>query len=518
MKSDERKFNRAPHGRLQEGRRPLSAKSQRQKLLPPVGNHAGGGEMNTIVFLVVGAAIGGIVTWVIASSRLKWFYSKQFADLQMSHSAQLTEIEGRAKGAEAVNTELRQQVQQKDSEISGLRRDLQNEGQLRIEAITSLKESQKSFEEQKALIDVMKKEMTDTFNALSSAALKSSSEDFLRLASEHLGKVVSDTKGRLGEHQAAMDGMIKPLQETLKRYDQQIKEIEESRHKSFGSLTEQLRSLSTMHEKLQKETNNLVTALRKPQVSGSWGQMSLRRASELAGMIPHCDFYEQVSVSTESGRLRPDMVVRLPNGRVIVVDAKAPVDAYLNAVSATNEEERNRAITNYISQVRNHMTALGSKAYWDQFEESPEIVIMYLPGESFFSAAIEHDHKLIEDGSAKKVIVATPTTFIALLKAVAYGWQQEQITKSAQEISRLGKELYERMRTMTGHFDDIGSAIEKAIGAYNKAVGSLESRVLPSVRKFRELGVAGAEEIQVLEQIDQKPRSLNLLPEESREA
>ncbi|MCL5022081.1 MAG: DNA recombination protein RmuC [Nitrospirae bacterium] len=473
--------------------------------------------MATAAYIISAMCIGGIVVWLFVSYRLKGYYSAQTAALQMDYSNKLTESEGRVKSAEAVNNELRQQIQQKDTETDGLRRDLRNEGQIKTEALTSLREAQKSFEEQKALIDVLKKEMTDTFNALSSAALKSSSEDFLRLASEHLGKVVADTKGKLGEHQVALDGTIKPLQEMLKKYDQQIKEIEEDRHKSFGSLTEQIRALSTMHERLQKETNNLVTALRKPQVSGSWGQMSLRRASELAGMTPYCDFYEQVSVSTESGRLRPDMIIRLPNGRVIVVDAKAPVDAYLAVASAANDEERNKAIANYIAQVRNHMTALGSKAYWDQFEESPEIVIMYLPGESFFSAAIEHDHKLIEDGSAKKVIVATPTTFIALLKAIAYGWQQEQMTKSAQEISRLGKELYERMRTMAGHFDDVGSAIEKAIGAYNKAVGSFESRVLPSVRRFRELGVTGADEIPILEQIDQKPRNLNLLPGQSRE-
>lgn len=471
--------------------------------------------MTIIGVLFLGIVIGATVMWLIASSRLKWFYAKQLTELQTAHSAQLAEIEGKAKYAEAQVNELRQQIRQKDDETLQIRNDLDSEKRSKVEALTKLEAAQKSFEEQKALIEAMKREMTDTFNALSAAALKSSSEDFLRLASEHLGKVVSDTKGKLGEHQAAMDGMIKPLQETLKRYDQQIKEIEESRHKSFGSLTEQLRSLSTMHERLQKETNSLVTALRRPQVSGSWGQMSLRRAAELAGMTPYCDFYEQVSVTTESGRLRPDMVIRLPNGRVIVVDAKAPVDAYLKAVSAATDEERSKAINNYISQVRNHMTALGSKAYWDQFDESPEIVIMYLPGESFFSAAIEHDHKLIEDGSAKKVILATPTTFIALLKAIAYGWQQEQITKSAQEISKLGKELYERMRTMAGHFDDLGSAIEKTIGAYNKAVGSLEARVLPSVRKFKELGVTGAEEIPVLEQVDQRPRSASLLPADS---
>lgn len=374
---------------------------------------------------------------------------------------------------------------------------------------TRLEASQKNLEEQRALIGAMKREMTDTFNALSSAALKSSSEDFLRLASEHLGKIVTDTKGKLGEHQAAIDGLVKPLYEALKKYEEQINAIEAKRRQDYGGLEEQIKMLTSTHQQLQRETSTLVTALRKPQVSGSWGQLSLKRAAELAGMAAYCDFYEQESVVTETGRLRPDMIVRLPNGREIVVDAKAPVDAYLNAISVSSEEERQKALSGYVSQVRVHVNTLGSKSYWDQFPKSPEIVVMYLPGESFFSAALEHDHKLIEDSSIKKVILATPTTFIALLKAIAYGWQQEQITKNAQQISMMGKELYDRISTLAGHFDDMGSAIGKALDAYNRAVGSMESRLLPSIRKFKELGVTSAEEIPVLEPIDQKPRSLS---------
>jgi DNA recombination protein RmuC len=306
-----------------------------------------------------------------------------------------------------------------------------------------------------------------------------------------------------------MNGMIKPLSDALKKYEEQIHAVEAKRRQDYGGIEEQIKMLSSTHQQLQRETSSLVTALRKPQVSGSWGQLSLKRAAELAGMAAYCDFYEQVSTTTETGRLRPDMIVRLPNGREIVVDAKAPVDAYLNAISLSAEEERKKALSHYVAQIRKHMNDLSGKSYWEQFPKSPELVVMYMPGESFFSSAIEHDSMLIEDGSAKKVILATPTTFIALLKAIAYGWQQEQMTKSAQEISKLGKELYERIKTMSGHFDDLGSAIEKAIAAYNKAVGSMESRILPSVRKFRELGVSGADEIPVLEQIDQTPRSLS---------
>jgi DNA recombination protein RmuC len=470
--------------------------------------------MTETFFILVGATFGAAIIYLILSSRFKIMSAKEVSDLQARHAVQLREIEGRAQGAEALVTELRRQLLETDSEKGQLRAELDSERQQRIETSTRLDESYKRLEdsyknldEQKALLEVMKKEMTDTFNALSAAALKSSSEDFLRLASEHLGKVVIDTKSKLGEHHAAIDATVKPLQELLKRYEQQIKESEESRHKSFGSLSEQIRSLSSMQDRLQQETKNLVTVLRRPKVSGSWGEIGLRRVAELAGMTAYCDFYEQESVSVEMGKLRPDMIVRLPNGREIVVDAKAPVDAYLNALSVPTEEERKKGIANYILQIRNHMNALSSKSYWDQFPQSPELVVMYLPGESFFSAALEHDPKLIEDGSIKKVILATPTTFIALLKAVAYGWQQEQITKSAQEINKLGKELYERFSIVIEHFAKTGAAMCKAVESYNEGVRSMESRLIPSIRKFKELGVSSAKEIVSPEEIGQTTKS-----------
>lgn len=439
----------------------------------------------TLIFSVLCLIIGGIIAWLIASSR--------------------------ARSVEAVNSEIRQQITQKELEIGRLQQELDNEKEKRVKALTELDASLKNLEEQKALLENMKNEMKDTFNALSAAALKSSSEDFLKLASEHLGKVAADTKGKLGEHQTAIDGLVKPLHEALKRYEEQISAIEAKRRQDYGGIEEQIKMLASTHQQLQRETSSLVTALRKPQVSGAWGQLSLKRAAELAGMAAYCDFYEEVSVSTDTGRLRPDMIVRLPNGREIVVDAKAPVDAYLNAIEATSEGERKKALTHYVNQVRAHMNSLGSKSYWEQFPKSPEIVVMYLPGESFFSTALEFDHKLIEDSSVKRVVLATPTTFIALLKAIAYGWHQENITKNAQKVSELGRELYDRMSVLAKHFDDIGGAIEKAISAYNKAVGSMESRVLPSIRRFKELGATSADEIPVIEQINQRPRNMSLI-------
>ena len=473
--------------------------------------------MELIAYIILGILIGGVVVWLLAKARFQGLYAKQIGDLQVSYSSQITDLEKRASGAEARVEELRQQVGQKVSEISQVRKELEVETTSKVEAFTRLEESQKGLEEQKALIETMKAEMTDTFNALSSAALKSSSEDFLRLASEHLGKVVAETKGKLGEHQVAIDGLIKPLHEALKRYEEQVRLIEESRHKAYGSLEEQLRSLASTHEQLQKETSNLVSALKKPQVRGRWGEITLRRVAELSGMSAHCDFTEQISVETESGRLRPDMVVHLPMEREIVVDAKVSLDAYLDALSALTEDERKAKLEKHAQQVRAHMNKLGSKEYWTQFKQSPEFVVLFIPGESFLSSALDVDGTLIEDGIQKRVIIASPTTFIALLRAIAYGWRQEQITKNAQEISTLGKELYERIYTVVKHFIDIGSAIGKAMDSYNKVVGSMELRVLPSVRKFKELGVTSAEEIPVLEQINRIPRSLNFLESGSHE-
>jgi DNA recombination protein RmuC len=462
-------------------------------------------------YITAGIVIGGLLSWFFAKSRLQKEHAKELADLRINCSGQTSQMESKAKSAEAVLLELRQLILQKDEDMHEIRIRLDSEKQTSIEAMIRLDAAQKGFEEQKALIETMKTEMTNTFNALSSAALKSSSEDFLRLASESLGRVVTDTKGRLGEHQAAMDGMIKPLYETLKRYEEQIKTMEDGRHKAYGSLEEQLRSLTTTQECLQKETSNLVSALRKPQVRGRWGEMQLRRVAELSGMAMHCDFTEQISVDTDRGRIRPDMVVHLPMEREIVVDSKVSLEAYLDTVNAATEEEKKGRMEKHAQQVRTHMNKLASKDYWSQFKQSPEFVVLFIPGESFLSAAVEVDPSVIEDGIEKRVIIATPTTFIALLRAIAYGWRQEQITKNAQEISDLGRQLYERMEVMVQHFENVGKSLEKAIGSYNKAVGSMESRVLPSVRKFRELGVTGAEEVPVLEKIDQVPRNLNLL-------
>jgi len=448
-----------------------------------------------IIVFVAGFSAGGILLWVIVRLAAQKEILNQTDEIRRSLSARVADLEGRARYAEGQMDQLKRQLEQEGSEITGLRKALDDERVQAVEAQARLDESARSIERQREVIELMKTEMTDTFRAQASAALESSNRSFLELASENLGRILEQTKGRLGEHQAGLEGTIRPLQETLKRYEDQLREMERVRAEQAGNLSRQIQALGAMNEALQRETASLSTALRKPQVSGSWGQMSLRRAAELAGMAPWCDFYEQVTVDTETGRLRPDMVVRLPNGRVIVVDAKAPVDAFLNALQASGEEDRKKAFAGYVTAVRAHMNGLGSKAYWDQFEESPELVVMYLPGETFFSAAIENDPGLIEDGSLRKVILATPTTLIALLKAVAYGWQQEQVATGAREINRLGREIYERFSVVADHIARAGANLSKAVEAHNDAVRSIETRLMPSFRRFKDLGVSTSREL-----------------------
>ncbi|MBI5561704.1 MAG: DNA recombination protein RmuC [Deltaproteobacteria bacterium] len=448
-----------------------------------------------IVLLFVAVAAGAVAAWFWSRAASRGFYE-----------GRLAEAEGGKKAEEARVVELRSQITQRDADISRLRTELDAQKQARVEAATRLAEAAKAFEEQKALIEAMKAEMTGTFNALSGAALKNSSEEFLRLAAERLGKVVAETQGGLGEHKAAMNGMIAPLADVLKRYEEQLRAVEERRGKEYGSLAEQIRSLASMSEGLQRETGNLVTALRRPEVRGRWGEMQLKRVAELSGMSAHCDFTEQVSVASEDGRLRPDMVVHLPAGREIVVDAKVSLDAYLDAVAASTEEDRKAKLAKHAQQLRAHMRRLSEKTgYWSQFKQSPEFVVLFVPGEVFFSAALEYDPAIIEDGMQKKVIIATPTTFIALLHAVAYGWRQEEVSKNAERISELGRELYERMGTMAEYLNSLGGAIAKVNDGYNRLVGSMEARVLPTIRKFPELG---NRPIPVIEPIDKAPREL----------
>ncbi|MCP5141353.1 MAG: DNA recombination protein RmuC [Gammaproteobacteria bacterium] len=380
-------------------------------------------------------------------------------------------------------------------------------------------ERQRAAEKLKALEEAQER-LSNTFKALSSEALNTNNKAFLDLAREHLEKYQQGAKEDLSQRQKTIEQLAQPIRERLEKFDGKLEQLEKDRIGAYEGLNQQVKSLINDHlPQLHAQTANLVKALRQPQTRGRWGEMQLRRVVEMAGMVEHCDFEEQVSTDTEESRLRPDMIVRLPGGGHIVVDAKAPVDAYLSAVEADSEEDRALHLVRHAAQVKKHITDLGRKSYHAQFDFTPEFVVMFVPGEAFFSAALTQDLGLIEYGADQKVIPASPTTLIALLKAVAYGWQQEALARNAREIAELGKTLYERIGTLAEHWTRVGSRLDQAVEAYNKSVGSLETRVLASARQFPALaGKAQEDALPEPPMIERQTRELSateLLTDES---
>lgn len=451
------------------------------------------GSMQVWLILGSGVLIGGILGWYLTKN---------------SFSGERVKLEMELKS-------LTDKVAEREKEIDKLAHEAQ---ELRAEKIslmencvhleTKINEERRAFEEKMSLLNEAQIKLSDTFKALSAEALKTNNQSFLELAKTTLEKYQEGAVHDLEMRKNAIDQLVAPLKESLQKVDSKIEQLEKARTAAYSSLQEQVKNMASQQALLHNETANLVKALRTPNVRGRWGEIQLKRVVEIAGMLEYCDFYLQESVTTEDGTLRPDMIVRLPNNKNIVVDSKAPLMAYLEALEAKDDETKEAKLKEHAKQVKNHINKLAAKNYWAQFSPAPEFVVLFLPGESFFSAALEQDPGLIEYGSNEQVILATPTTLIALLRAVAYGWRQEQIAENAQVISQLGAALYSRLITLVDHFNDLGKSISRTVQNYNKAVGSFESRVLVSARRFKELGVSGEEEIKPLEMIERIPRDV----------
>jgi len=352
--------------------------------------------------------------------------------------------------------------------------------------------------------------LRDAFQALSADALKTNNEAFLSLAETRMREARTEAAGDIDARKKAIEDLLAPMAKTLEQVDREIKDSERRRVESGAQLMQRIVSLDTAGQGLREETRRLTDALKRPGVRGRWGELQLKRVVELAGMIEYCDFMEQHTIAgADDERIRPDVVVRLPGGKQIVIDAKTPLDAYLRALEAPDEAARQNLLAEHAGQVRTHIAQLSAKSYFDKVASTPEFVVMFLPGEMFFSAALEQDPSLIEYGVEKHVIPASPTTLIALLRAVAYGWQQAAMEENAKKISENGKALYEAVRTLGGHFQILGAKLKSSLEAYNDAVGSLEGNVLVKARRFKDLQAAnGGDEIKPLEPIDRVPRML----------
>lgn len=469
--------------------------------------------MSTWVEMLIGIAIGA------AAASVPWFIlaRTRYQTGQLDGAGESAQTQTDLQIARSENSQLRERLAQSEQVLEAKRTEVSQLGASQAELRERLQQQQQQSEEKLKLVEQARVNLSDAFKALSSEALKSNNEEFLKLARTSLESFQKGAKDDLGNRQKAIEQLTQPIRERLEKFDTKLNELEKSRVGAYSELSEQVRSLVNDHiPHLRDQTSQLVKALRQPATRGRWGEVQLKRVVEMAGMSEHCDFEEQVSTTTEDGRLRPDLIVHLPGGRRIVVDAKAPVEAYLEAIESNDDTTRKQHLVGHARQVRDHIVKLGSKRYFDQFDTAPEFAVLFVPGEAFFSAALMQDPGLIEYGTEQRVIMASPTTLIALLKAVSYGWRQEALARNAQDIARLGKELYDRIGNLASHWSAVGQRLNQAVDAYDRSVGTLESRVLVSARRFQDLEIGNAEDDVEVKRIGRTARTITV-PETGKE-
>lgn len=461
--------------------------------------------MDTVVLmsLLAGLAAGALAARVVARGQFRRELTESITTHQATVGAAQALFHQTTRRLGEVQNELvrsRDDLDRARSEGSSLREEL-------ARVSSDLAHQREVVPQQLGLLSQAQDQLRDSFQALAGAALKTSNDEFLKLAHERLSVVERSAVHEMSKKQQAFDELVSPIRDVLQQVDRKLGEVEKNRVETGAEIAALLDSIGRSQTQLRAETTNLVRVLRTPSVRGRWGEMQLRRVVEMAGMLEYCDFDEQTSHATENGRIRPDLLVRLPGGRTVVIDAKAPLEAYLDAQESTDDATREQKLADHSRQVRDHMTRLGAKGYWEQFHPSPEFVVMFLPGEAVFQAALQQDAHLIEFGVGTQVFPASPLTLIALLRAVAHGWRQERLTRNAEQVSKLGKELYDRVRYLTDRMETLRGRLDGTVRAFNETVATYEGRVLVTARRFRDLGAATGDELGVVGEVDTTPRS-----------